>query len=175
MRTDTVYKPADCFETFPFPARSQDRLATVGETYHEYRRQLMITRQEGLTKTYNRVHTPGERSEDIARLRVLRVELDQAVADAYGWSDLSLGHDFHEGKLGVRYTINEPARRAILDRLLSLNHRRYQEEVEAGLHEKASSTKHRKDRTTTRSAAAPQRDLAFGVESPSREAPKHDE
>jgi hypothetical protein len=62
--------------------------------------------------------------------------MDQAVAVAYGWDDLTLDHNFHETKQGIRYTISEAARREILDRLLQLNHQRYAEEVEAGLHDK---------------------------------------
>ena len=76
--------------------------------------------------------------EDIVRLRALHVEMDQAVAAAYGWSDLNLGHGFHETKQGVRYTLSDSARRAVLDRLLSLNHQRHEQEVEAGLHDKKS-------------------------------------
>ena len=96
----------------------------------------MLTRQEGLTKTYNRFHDPDETSADIQKLRQLHVEMDNAVAAAYGWTDLDLGHGFHETKQGVRYTISEPARREVLARLLKLNHERYAEEVKQGLHEK---------------------------------------
>jgi hypothetical protein len=78
----------------------------------------------------------GEQSADIARLRALHEEMDQAVAAAYGWSDLDLGHGFHANKQGERFTISEPARRTVLDRLLALNHQRYAEEVAAGLHQK---------------------------------------
>ena len=39
-------------------------------------------------------------------------------------------------KQGVRYTISEPARREVLERLLLLNHERYAKEVEQGLHDK---------------------------------------
>ncbi len=62
--------------------------------------------------------------------------MDQAVAASYGWTDLDLDHGFHETKQSVRYTISEPARREVLDRLLLLNHERYEEEVKAGLHDK---------------------------------------
>ena len=65
--------------------------------------------------------------------------MDQAVAAAYGWSDLDLGHGFHATKQGERYTLSEPARRTVLDRLLALNHQRYGEEVAAGLHDKKKS------------------------------------
>ena len=129
------YTPSDCLATFPFPAKVAG-LEDTGARYHEHRRGLMQTRQEGLTKTYNRFHDRGEKSEDIARLRALHEEMDQAVAAAYGWSDLDLGHGFHATKQGERYTLSEPARRTVLDRLLALNHQRYAEEVAAGLHEK---------------------------------------
>ena len=65
---------------------------------------LMLDRQEGLTKTYNRVHDPQRSlSDDIVELREIHVELDHAVRDAYGWDDLDLGHDFHETKFGTRF------------------------------------------------------------------------
>ncbi len=51
-----------------------------------------------------------------------------SVAAACGWTDLELGHGFHETKQGVRYTISEAARREILDCLLELNHRRHAQE-----------------------------------------------
>ena len=120
---------------------------SIGETYHEHRLQLMLARQEGLTATYNRFHNPDERAADIARLRELHVEMDRAVAAAYGWDDLDLGHGFHETAQGVRFTIDEAARREVLGRLLELNHQRYAEEVAAGLHEKRTATTPRSEKT----------------------------
>jgi hypothetical protein len=139
MKGDARYTPSDCFETFPFPDTRNpipDTLSPIGEQYHEHRRQVMLARQEGLTKTYNRFHDPEERAEDIATLRRLHTEMDAAVAAAYGWHDLDLEHGFHATKQGTRYTISEAARREVLDRLLALNHERYAEEVAAGLHDK---------------------------------------
>ena len=96
----------------------------------------MADLQEGLTSTYNRFHDSDEASADIQKLRQLHVEMDNAVAAAYGWTDLDLGHGFHETKQGVRYTFGGPARREVLARLLKLNHERCAEEVKQGLHEK---------------------------------------
>lgn len=148
MRTDVRYTPSDCFETFPFPdgllehgAPTYPELESIGERYHTLRQQIMSTRNEGLTATYNRFHNPAEKSEDIAELRRLHTEMDQAVAAAYGWDDLDLGHGFHQTKQGTRYTLSEPARREVLDRLLALNHQRYAEEVAAGLHDKGKKKK----------------------------------
>lgn len=138
LKDDPNYNLAKTFETFPFPLTRVD-LGKYGEAVHQHRHSMMQSRQEGLTKTYNRFHCGEEQSAEIVRLRALHVEMDQAVAAAYGWSDLDLGHGFHETKQGVRYTISESARRAVLDRLLALNHQRYEEEVKVGLHEKKKS------------------------------------
>lgn len=80
----------------------------------------MPSRQEGLTATYNRFHDPNGTAADIARLRELHVGMDHAVAAAYGWGDLDLGHGFRETAQGIRYTIGELARRQVLGRLLAL-------------------------------------------------------
>ena len=130
MRTDVRYTPTDCFETFPFPAGPLTSLIPIGETYHEHRRLIMLDRQLGLTKTYNRFHDPEESDVEIVRLRDLHITMDQAVAAAYGWTDLELDHGFHETKQGLRFTINDPARREVLARLLRLNHERYAQEFE---------------------------------------------
>lgn len=143
MRTDVRYTPSDCFETFPFSC-SQEDLVEIGDEYYGHRGEVMASRGEGLTKTYNRFHDSGEVSEDIARLRDLHVEMDQAVAAAYGWGDLDLGHDFHETDQVARYALSPPARREVLDRLLELNHQRYAEEVAQGLHDKRSKATKKK-------------------------------
>ena len=133
--TTVNYSVSEALDTFPF-ALDLSLLSSIGEKYHEHRRQVMLARQEGLTDTYNRFHASDETAEDIDHLRALHVEMDRAVAAAYGWDDLALGHGFHETAQGVRFTISEAARREVLTRLLRLNHTRYEEEVAAGLHEK---------------------------------------
>jgi hypothetical protein len=132
------YAPTDCFETFPFP-RFIEGIEAVAERYLLHRQNVMLDKKQGLTKTYNRFHDTSEHSDDIVQLRTLHVEMDQAVAAAYGWNDLDLGHCFHETKQGIRFTISESARREVLDRLLALNHQRYAEEVAAGAHGKKGS------------------------------------
>ena len=88
-------------------------------------------RRGGLTSTYSRFHSPEASEGDIVRLRELHVEMDRAVASAYGWDDLELGHGFHETAQGVRFTVSESARREVLSRLLKLNHERFEEEQKA--------------------------------------------
>jgi hypothetical protein len=150
LRTDIRYTPTDCFDTFPFPPegykraasgeqrvvgaqravpwRSEDlpepfqRAARIGAEYHEHRRQVMLARQLGLTKTYNLFHNPACQDADIVRLRELHAEMDRAILACYGWDDLEPGHNFYPNDRGqTRYTISPEARRELLARLVQLN------------------------------------------------------
>ena len=95
------YNPSDCLETFPFPAcllnllsndagsiSTHQGLEAIGERYHQFRAELMVSNNEGLTSTYNRFHDPAEASDGLLELRRLHGEMDQALLDAYGWSDV---------------------------------------------------------------------------------------
>ncbi|MCZ2152282.1 MAG: hypothetical protein LC114_00025 [Bryobacterales bacterium] len=151
LKQDLRYSPSKCFDTFPFPQvlwqTGDPNLITLGECYHEHRRTLMRRLWLGLTDIYNLFHTRDLTSAEVARvskkslpeaeagyqgileLRRLHRELDIAVRDAYGWTDLDLGHDFHEVETlpendRVRYTISPAARKEVLSRLLAENHRR---------------------------------------------------
>ena len=86
MKDDLRYTTSDCFETFPFPEcfESNPTLEAAGKAYYEFRAELMVRNNEGLTKTYNRFHDPNERSADILKLRELHGLMDRAVLDAYG-------------------------------------------------------------------------------------------
>jgi len=140
LKTDTRYNAAMCFRTFPFP-RTRIHLEEYGRTYYTARESMLRENTEGMTSFYNRFHDPTDSSTDIQKLRELHVEMDRAVAIAYGWTDLDLDHGFHETKQGVRFTISELARREVLQRLLKLNRQRYAEEVEQGLHGKKGAAK----------------------------------
>jgi hypothetical protein len=85
-KDDLRYAPSDCFETFPFPSTSKAlaELGSAGHAYHEHRAKLMVARNEGMTKTYNRFHDSTETAEDIQRLRELHAVMDRGVLEAYG-------------------------------------------------------------------------------------------
>jgi hypothetical protein len=91
MKDDPVYTPTDCYETFPFPEdfETSPTLEVAGQAYHDHRAALMVARDEGMTKTYNRFHDSDERNEDIVRLRDLHAEMDRTVLLTYGWDDLA--------------------------------------------------------------------------------------
>ena len=116
-------------------------LDRVGNLLHTHRRKALLDRREGLTTLYNRFHDETKTSADIQKLRQLHVDMDIAAAAAFAETDLDLGHGSHPTKQGVRYTISEPARRDVLQRLLKLNHERYAEEVNQGLHSKKGPAK----------------------------------
>lgn len=81
----------------------------------------------GLTRLYNLVNDPSisdAGNPELARLRAIHVELDEAVLEAYGWSDIPLNHGFHTYRQFERWTVSPAARMEILDRLLAENLRR---------------------------------------------------
>ncbi|HEY3282612.1 MAG TPA: DNA methyltransferase [Armatimonadota bacterium] len=126
LRVDLSYTTSDCFETFPFPpeplAEARGRADRLGGDYHEHRREVMLKRQLGLTKTYSLLNMPGCLDMDIGRLRELHVEMDRAVLACYGWQDVDPGHDFFADERGrTRFTFCPEARREVLNRLLELN------------------------------------------------------
>ncbi|MEU4791457.1 DNA methyltransferase [Micromonospora tulbaghiae] len=143
MKADLRYTPSDVFETFALPELTS-ALRALGERLDAYRRDVMLGRQAGLTATYNLVFDPVCQDEDIAELRRIHRDIDVAVCRAYGWDDLveqGLDHGFHKAGAYTRYTVGPSVQREILDRLLELNHERYEEEKAKGLHDKKSGRK----------------------------------
>ncbi len=143
------YRHTDCFETFPFPENweTNPALEAVGKTYYEYRAELMVRNNQGLTDTYNRFHDPDERDPDILRLRELHAEMDRAVLDAYGWTDIPTDCEFlldyeeedddedsskRQKKKPWRYRWSEEIHDEVLARLLDLNQKRHEEEILGG-------------------------------------------
>jgi len=161
------YTASDCFETFPFPEnwKTDDPLKEIGSEYYDYRAELMVRNDEGLTKTYNRFHAPGETSPDIHRLRELHAAMDRAVLDAYGWTDVPTDCEFipdfteedddgNEIPKNIRYRwpdeVRDDVLARLLARLLALNAERYKAEVNSGLHAKGKKKAAKK---TTRKTA----------------------
>lgn len=156
LETRLRYTPSDGFDTFPQP-RLTDRMSQVGQVLDGFRSRSMRERRVGLTALYNLIDNDDAYDEDIVRLRDIHTEVDDATREAYalneerdtgilefeakvtsaplpGWREIELGHGFHETRQGVRFTISPQARVDVLDKLLALNHYRYRQEVERGLH-----------------------------------------
>lgn len=157
IRADPRYNNADGFETFP-QSISTDRMARIGAELHTFRGSFMQRENDGigLTALYNKVHSDTCTEPDIAQLREIHVEIDEAVREAYAldedrdpairafegriasaplpsWSEIDLAHGFHDTPQGRRFTISPQARTDVLDKLLALNHYRHQQELASGV------------------------------------------
>lgn len=159
IKDDLRYTPSGIFETLVRPQLTS-RLHAAGSRLDAYRRDLMLSRNMGLTDTYNLVHDPDCRDADIIELRRIHEEIDKATVEAYGWHDLLdetgqtlpadpahetflLDHGIHVTDQGPRYTIGLLARTEIIDRLRQLNHQAYADEVHLGLHKGVTEKKAR--------------------------------
>jgi hypothetical protein len=139
------YRPSDCFETFPFPSAygTNRSLESSGKAYREFRAELMVRNDEGLTKTYNRFHDPDERESGVLKLREIHAAMDRAALDAYGWKDITpdceflLDYEIDEQEWGDkkkpwRYRWPDEVREEVLARLLELNAQRAADEARSG-------------------------------------------
>ena len=145
MKDDLRYTPSKCFETFPFSEtwHGDPMLESVGREYYEYRSNLMVRNEEGMTKLYNRFHDPGEGSSEVVELRERHRAMDRAVLDSYGWHDIPTDCDFlldyeideetwGRKKKPYRYRWPDSVRNEVLARLLELNTERAAEDTRAG-------------------------------------------
>lgn len=126
---DPVYVKTRCFETFPFPAATPGQQARIGDLAEQIdaHRKARQAADPALTLTgmYNvlaklKTGAPLNAKEKsihqsglVGVLATLHEELDAAVLDAYGWSDLAGNEDSE----------------AILVRLVALNSERQREEA----------------------------------------------
>ena len=133
---DWVYSRTTCFETFPFPTVEGElraRIAELAEQIDSHRKQRQEQHSQlKITDLYNVLDKLRSGDELSAReqlinsqglvsvLRQLHDDLDRAVLEAYGWSDLIA-------------LLDDPSRaeeleQALLERLVALNAERAAEE-----------------------------------------------
>jgi len=157
------YAQTDLFETFPCPKTdetSRQALVRLAQRLHGTRRRLCAELSGGLTRLYNLYHEASDKI--VEELRLLHVEIDNVVLNAYGWSDIELAHGHHNVPYlpendRVRFTISEAARTELLRRLSDLNRERHEQEVVQRLHSDSKPTPVRR----TKSAATTQSSLDF--------------
>ena len=133
MKTDLRYTPTSAFRTYPRVKISVSIAEPIISTIDRLRSTVCTMLDSGLTSVYNAFHDAGSEVESIQDVRNIHVQMDTAVRDAYGWSDIDLGHDFHEIEYlpendNVRFTICADARTEVLKRLLLLNHERAEQQ-----------------------------------------------
>ncbi len=147
-----VYNKGFCFETFPFPDAKAERKARIRDLAEQLdaHRKRQQTQHADLTLTgmYNvleklRTGRPLDAKEKIihehglvAVLKTLHDEIDRAVLNAYGWSDLApllevVNGNAVSGAGGTPATRDDCKRAlydALLERLVALNAERAGEE-----------------------------------------------
>ncbi len=133
---DPVYNKSKCFDAFPFPAATpaqQARIRDLAEQIDAHRKRVLAAHAElTLTGLYNVMQKVGAGDTAsaapltakervihdkglVAVLHSLHTDLDAAVLDAYGWSDL----------VG-----NGATDETLLERLVALNRERTSEEAQ---------------------------------------------
>ncbi|MBX3251398.1 MAG: N-6 DNA methylase [Myxococcales bacterium] len=137
------YRPSDCFETFPFPEPDPraviPTLEDVGARLYDTRAAYMIETQQGLTQTYNRLKDPECHDPEIVTLRRLHEEMDRAVLDAYGWTDLEVPP--YCPTTPAEHQALERFKDEIIDRLFVLNAERAAEEAKSAPKKPAKGAK----------------------------------
>ena len=136
--TGLRYTPSDCFEPFPFPKPDPrtviPELEAIGEKLYQARAKYMVDTDHGLTKTYNAIKDPSCTDPRILQLRELHEEMDRAVLDAYGWTDVAVPPYCpmsDADREGIQAFEDE-----VIDRLYVLNAERAREEELLGKGEK---------------------------------------
>ena len=152
LKQDLRYSPSDCFDTFPFPnGLWQIANPPLGRPRRTLPRTPPRPDEAPLARPHRHLQPvphprphprPGRQSQQETGCRKPKpatrassncaastANSTCAIRDAYGWTALDLGHDFHEVETlpendRVRYTISPAARKEVLKRLLAENHRR---------------------------------------------------
>ncbi|MCB9591143.1 MAG: N-6 DNA methylase [Sandaracinaceae bacterium] len=137
------YSPTVCFETFPFPwqgpSTKTEALEGIGKRLYETRAKFMVDTDQGLTKTYNALKDSSNDEPRVVELRRLHEEMDRAVLDAYGWSDIEVP-PFCPKTDADRAALQE-FEDEVIDRLYVLNAERAREEERLGLRSKKGKKK----------------------------------
>ncbi|MFD4696702.1 Eco57I restriction-modification methylase domain-containing protein [Streptomyces niveus] len=125
---DLVYTPTTCCTPLPIP-NFNSTLDDLGRRLEALQKRTGLA----LTPLSQHIHSRAKSSPDVAAIRDIHQKIDYAVLANYGW-DIDLEYGFHETRRGTRYTMSPNAQVKILDLLLQLNHARYKEELDKGLH-----------------------------------------
>jgi hypothetical protein len=151
------YAASDCFETFPFPAEDPrtviPELEAIGEQLYSGRADYMIETDQGLTKTYNALKDPNCTDARILKLRELHEQMDKAVLQAYGWSEIQvppycIANDEDKAKLAAFED-------EVIDRLFVLNAERAGKEAVLGRGAKKGGAKKAEGTAVQSSSEAP--------------------
>ena len=145
----TRYRNTECFETFPFPTPPpalESTIRDLGERLDAHRKRQQaahpdltmtgmynvlekLRREQPLTDKERVIHDNGL----VSVLKQIHDDLDAAVLEAYGWSDLITDSATPTiplaDQLACDGEVADALEEAILERLVALNHERAEEEA----------------------------------------------
>ena len=104
-----------------------EHFEAIGEKLYETRARFMVDTDQGLTKTYNALKDPSCTDPRILELRDLHEQMDRAVLDVYGWSDIEVPP--YCPKTDADREALQAFEDEVIDRLYVLNAERAQEEA----------------------------------------------
>jgi hypothetical protein len=113
------YNPSD-FLKFPFP-ESSDQIARVAEAFDTQRCEFMRERSIGIGAFMNMLHDENCVDSRIIDFRSALNELDSAIFDSYGWSDLEIDYRFRVVGKGKRFGLESNLAKEVMSRLRALN------------------------------------------------------
>jgi hypothetical protein len=160
------YAATDCFGTFPFPKPDPRTIIpaveAIGKQLYQARATYMVETNQGLTKAYNALKDPRCDETAILALRTLHEQMDRAVLDAYGWTDLAVPPFCPKSPEEERAL--EAFQGAVIDRLFVLNAERAAEEKRLGAAKvpKGKKAAPKKAPKKARPAKVPQAELFAG-------------
>ncbi|MCA9604039.1 MAG: hypothetical protein KC619_00465, partial [Myxococcales bacterium] len=152
-----VYGATECFETFPFPVVDPraivPELESVGEVFYSTRAAYLRDSGQGLTEAYNALLDHRGWEASVERLRCLHEQMDRAVLDAYGWSDIEVPP--YCPRTDDDYAAVQEFEDEVVDRLYVLNAERAQDEERRGLRENEGSRQGKKKSVGRRQNKSP--------------------
>lgn len=113
------YNPSD-FLKFPFPEIS-DQISSVAEAFDTSRCEFMREHSIGVGAFMNMLHDESCSDSRILGFRSALRELDDAIFESYGWSDLEIEHQFRVIGKGTRLGLAPHLAKEVMGRLKALN------------------------------------------------------
>lgn len=113
-----------CINPFPFPqnpsAESVQHARVIGEKYLAAR-DAMVANGRTYNQIYQQIDDIESDDDSIVDLRKIIVELDKAVLDMYGWSDIQYNRECMKVGDKSRFWVDESTMEELLSRLILLN------------------------------------------------------
>ncbi|TZG28792.1 Eco57I restriction-modification methylase domain-containing protein [Sphingomonas montanisoli] len=123
---------SEALATFPFPpGHVPDNAIAAARDFQSTLVSWSRRNSAGMTEAMNAVHSTASHDDQIVAIRNILEQIDAGVADAYGWIDIDLSHNFQDdsddGDASSSYHgLDKQTRTLVLSKLVELNHQLYE-------------------------------------------------